>query len=118
MKRILGVAALVLAVGCAQPERKTEPSFRALGKTVTPEKSPSDETIGFEVRRRLNMVAPAETAGVIVEVVGGVVTLRGAAPTQIDIQRAVGVARGVPGVKDVVSSMHFSTPNLINRIPY
>ena len=126
MKRILGVLVLLIAAGCAAPPpksepgframgksvttAKSEPGFRALGKSVTTAKSPSDETLGFEIRRRLDLVGPRETAGVIVEVDGGVVTLRGVAPTPTAILRAVGAVQAVAGVKQVRNEIRSGGP--------
>ena len=101
MKRILGVIVLLVAAGCTTPQPKSEPGLRALGKPVTAEKSPSDETLGVEIRRRLDLVGRAETAGVIVEVDGGVVTLRGTTSSPMAAMRAVAATQGVAGVKSV-----------------
>jgi osmotically-inducible protein OsmY len=72
-----------------------------MGESAATVEAPSDETIGQEVRRRLNLIGTAQTMGVIVEVDGGVVTLRGVAMTQDWIWRAGAAAKSVPGVKSV-----------------
>jgi osmotically-inducible protein OsmY len=96
--------------GCASSkankETQTEekPALRAMGEPVEAGETPSNETIGFEIRRRLND-NPSETAGIIVEVDEGRVTLRGTAPTPQASWRAEGAARSVKGVKQVVNQI-------------
>ena len=86
----------------SQPEEK--PALRAMGEPVEAGETPSNETIGFEVRRRLNE-DPTTTAGIIVEVDEGRVTLRGAAPSAQASWRAEAAARSVKGVKQVVNQI-------------
>jgi len=74
-----------------------------MGQSAVTENTPSDETIGGEVRRRLNLIGTGQTSGVIVEVDEGVVTLRGVAQTQDWIWKAGAAAAVVPGVKMVVN---------------
>ena len=95
---------LILLAACTQPEKKTDaPSFRAMGQSVAVEPSRNDESIGFEVRRRLDLIGAGDSAGIIVEVADGVVTLRGVAPTVAAAWRAEGAARAVKDVKQVVN---------------
>ena len=75
--------------------------MRAMGQAAAPEAGGSDEAIGTEIRRRLEIVDPGMTASVIVEVNNGIVTLRGSTATVQNAWRAEGAARAVPGVKDV-----------------
>ena len=116
MKRIVAVASLAALAACAQQKSPTEsagsaaPAFRALGQKATVEESRTDEAIGFAVRDRLNAVAPSETAGVIVEVNEGVVTLRGVVPTVPAVWRAEAAARAVKGVKQVANRLVVSGP--------
>jgi hyperosmotically inducible periplasmic protein len=91
-------------VGCTNPPAKTDgpqPAMRALGEEVPASSQASDETIGVEIRRRLQLVDAATTAGVIIEVTDGHVLLRGNAPSLADGWRAEAAARSVPGVRDV-----------------
>jgi osmotically-inducible protein OsmY len=100
---ILSVAVLVVAIlaGCALNESTDKPAMRALGQAAQPEPGGSDEAMGMEIRRRLEIADPALTASVIVEVSQGIVTLRGAVPSVTAAWRAEGVAAAVPGVQEV-----------------
>jgi len=80
----------------AQPK----PALRAMGEGIEAADAVSDEEVGFEIRRRLND-DPSETAGIIVEVDEGKVTLRGTAPNLAAAWRAEAAARAVKGVKQV-----------------
>ena len=118
MRLVNRIVVVLLAAlgGCAQQRPATEsaaaasPAFRALGQKATVEESHTDEAIGFAVRGRFNAVAPSETAGVIVEVNEGVVTLRGVVPTVPAVWRAEAAARVVKGVKQVVNRLVVSGP--------
>jgi osmotically-inducible protein OsmY len=100
-------SALLALAGCqagpAAPATAgtNKPAMRALGETVAPAERPSDETIGAEVRRRLEITDAASATGVIVEVENGVVTLRGTVATVTAAMRAEAAARAVPGVSGV-----------------
>ena len=98
---------LLLLAACAQPakEETAKPAFRALGRSAAVEPSRNDEAIGFEVRRRLDLVGPADTAGITIEVSDGVVTLRGVAPTVAAAWRAEAAAHAVKDVKAVVNQV-------------
>ena len=74
-----------------------------MGQPAKAEENPSDETIGMNVRRQLDLIGPAESGAIVAEVVDGMVTLRGAAPNQNAVWKAVAAARSVKGVKNVVS---------------
>lgn len=71
-----------------------------MGESIQPGDAVSNEDIGFEIRRRLND-NPSESAGIIVEVDDGKVTLRGVAPNLPAAWRAEAAARSAKGVKDV-----------------
>ena len=106
MKRIWILSLLLLLAACAETEKKSadgQPAFRALGLAATVETSRSDETIGFEVRRRFELIGAGDTAGIVVQVTDGVVTLSGVAPTLAAAWRAEGVARAVKDVQGVVN---------------
>jgi osmotically-inducible protein OsmY len=75
-----------------------------MGQSVEAVPATSNEEIGFAIRRRLNE-NPTATAGVIVEVDDGRVTLRGTAPDLAAAWRAEAVARSVKGVKQVVNQI-------------
>ena len=75
-----------------------------MGEEVETGDAVSNEEIGFEIRRRLNN-DPAATAGIIVEVDEGRVTLRGVAPNPSAAWRAEAAARSVKGVKQVVNQI-------------
>lgn len=107
MKRIGLLILLLTLTGCAQPQKPaaedSQPAFRALGQQIAIESSRDDEAIGFEVRRRLDLLGSIDTAGIVVEVNDGVVTLYGAAPSTAAAWRAEGAARAVKDVKNVVN---------------
>ena len=95
----------------AAPEPKV--AMRAMGKSVTVEESPSDESIGAEIRRRFVVQGPGETAGIVIEVNEGVVTLRGVAPSQAAAWRAQGAALSVKGVKLVRNQIIVNMPSVL-----
>ena len=106
MKRIGLLTLLSLLVGCAiQGKKATEakPAFRAMGESVSVDQTRSDEAIGFEVRRQLDLVGASAASGIVVEVNDGVVTLRGAATSVAASWRAQGAAQAVNGVRQVVN---------------
>jgi hyperosmotically inducible periplasmic protein len=94
----------LLVAGCASPAPDTNsppPAMRAMGDEVTAPSQASDEMVGIEIRRRLELADAADTAAVIVEVTDGQVLLRGTAPSLAAGWRAEAAARSVPGVKAV-----------------
>jgi osmotically-inducible protein OsmY len=97
----------LLAAGCAtQSKQESSPSFRALGQSVDGPRTDdarSDEDIGQDVRRQLNLGAPGDAAAIIVEVSEGVVTLSGSASSFAAAWRAAAAAHAVRGVKDVAN---------------
>ena len=97
---------VALSNGCVSDRQKDEPkpALRALGESVKPGDIVSNRDLGFEIRRRLND-NPTETAGVIVEVDDGNVTLRGSAPNLPAAWRAEAAARSVKGVKQVLNQI-------------
>lgn len=80
-----------------------------MGAPVAVETVYSDETIGLEARRRVDMTGASEMAGVRIQVEAGVVTLRGSVPNRAAAWRAEGAARSVPGVKNVVNELLVTT---------
>lgn len=95
---------LVFLAGCAQsktPQSGSTPAFRAMGQSIEAGETHSDEAIGLEIRHRLAAEIPAESAGVIIEISDGIVTLRGFAPTQAAAWRVTAVVHSVKGVKQV-----------------
>jgi hypothetical protein len=118
----LGIFALtLLLVACAIQKKgasengSAKPAFRAMGEPVTAEQSPaleesrSDEAIGHDVRRQIDLADPRVAIGITVEVNEGVVTLRGSAPTVGASWRIQGAAQAVKGVRQVVNRI--VTPN-------
>ena len=75
-----------------------------MGDGVEAAAAVSNEEIGFEIRRRLND-DPLATAGIIVEVDEGKVTLRGTSPNLAAAWRAEAAARSVKGVKQVLNQI-------------
>src|ERR1700693_287560 len=103
--------------GCATNADKPDdppPAMRAMGQPVpSPTDSgetPTNESIGSEIRRQLDGT-PTTTAGIIVEVDDGKVTLRGHAPDLATSWRAEGIAHAAKGVKTVVNQIVVITPN-------
>ncbi len=106
VKRVWILSLLPLLAACAEPEKKSaagQPAFRALGVAATVETSRNDEAIGFEIRRRFELIGTGDTAGIVIQVTDGVVTLSGIAPTLAAAWRAEGVARAVKDVHGVVN---------------
>lgn len=107
-------ATLALFGGCASPS--TDKSVVAPApppaSDIQPGDQPTDETIGFQIRRLLN-TDPTTGPGIIVEVDGGNVTLRGTALTRAAAWRAEGVAHSVKGVKSVVNQIIVNAPSPI-----
>ena len=108
--------------GCAwktddkQGNSEPQPAMRALGQPV-PAPTPTgqeggNESIGSEIRRLLNM-DPASSAGIIVEVDEGKVTLRGSAPNFAASSHAEAAAHSVKGVKSVANQILVNTPSTI-----
>ena len=89
-------------------EAESQPAMRALGQPLpAPAQSgeeSSAESIGPKIRRQLD-ADPASTAGIIVEVDGDTVTLRGKAPNLAASWRAEAIAHSVKGVKTVVNQI-------------
>jgi osmotically-inducible protein OsmY len=112
-------ALAVFCGGCAsapadkKAEAEPQPAMRALGQpALTPGQSgdaPTADTIGSEIRRQLN-ADPVSTAGIIVEVDGDTVTLRGKAPNLAASWRAEAIAHAVKGVKMVVNQIIVPPP--------
>ena len=92
------VALVLLATGCSS-NAPPEVPLRAMGQSIVPDEAPSDESIGAEVRRRVDALGPGEMAGIVIEVNDGVVRLRGVAPSQAAAWRAQSAAQSVSGVK-------------------
>ena len=115
---ILGVIIASAAVcgGCAMNADKPNephPAMRAVGQPVPSptesDEAPTNESIGLEIRRQLN-ATPTTTAGIIVEVDDGKVTLRGMAPNLATSWRAEAIAHAVKGAKVVVNQIVVITP--------
>jgi hypothetical protein len=75
---------------------------------------PTDESIGSEIRRLLN-TDPTTGAGIIVEVDGGNVTLRGMTLNRAGSWRAESVAHSVKGVKSVMNQIVVNAPSLTTQ---
>jgi osmotically-inducible protein OsmY len=123
---VMVVAAAVLCGGCAAqtPDKPAQaepaPAMRAAGQPVTSStlsgNEPGDESIGSEIRRLLD-TEPAATAGIIVQVDDGKVTLRGSAPTRAAAWKAEGGAHSVKGVKSVANQIVVNTPSTSPVVP-
>src|SRR5690242_9130384 len=112
----VSIASAAFCGGCAMnPDKPNEPrpAMRAVEQPVSaPAESgeaPTNESIGLRIRRQLN-ATPTTTAGIIVEVDDGKVTLRGTAPTLATSWRAEAIAHAVRGVKVVVNQIVVITP--------
>jgi osmotically-inducible protein OsmY len=104
--------AIKTASDTAAPEPRA-PARPQQKSTTVAEETPSDESIGAEIRRRLVVLGPGETAGVVIEVDDGVVTLRGVAPSQAAGWRAQSAALSVKGVKLVRNQIIVNTPGTL-----
>src|ERR1039458_2399690 len=112
------IASVAVCGGCAMNADKPnepQPAMRAMGQSVPSPmqdgETPTNESIGSEIRRQLN-ATPTTTAGIIVEVDDGKVTLRGAAPNLAAAWRAEAIAHAVKGVKSVVNQIVVNTPTV------
>jgi osmotically-inducible protein OsmY len=104
--------------GCSMNTDKPnepQPAMRAMGQPVPSSTesgvAPTNESIGSEIRRQLS-ATPTSTAGIVVEVDDGTVTLRGRAPDLATSWRAEGIARAAKGVKTVVNQIVVITPTV------
>ena len=119
---VIVAAMAALGGGCAsatadkQAQDEPTPAMRALGQPVPSATlstdEPSNESIGSEIRRLLD-TDPVASAGIIVEVDDGKVTLRGKAPTLAASWRAEGIAHSVKGVKSVTNQIIVNTPGVV-----
>jgi len=112
------ITAVALCTGCAMNSDKPsepQPAMRAMGQPVSSstesDEAPTNESIGLVIRRQLN-ATPSTTAGIIVEVDDGRVTLRGTAPNLAASWRAEAIAHAVKGVKAVVNQIVVITPTV------
>src|SRR5277367_3969708 len=112
------IASAAICGGCstnADKPDEPQPAMRAMGQPVpSPTESgevPTNESIGSEIRRQLN-TTPTTTAGIIVEVDDGNVTLRGSAPNLATSWRAEGSAHAVKGVKSVANQIVVIVPTV------
>jgi osmotically-inducible protein OsmY len=107
VKRFLVSTVVMVGLGCAatKPAEETASGFRAMGAVVKVEPIYSDEAIGLEARRRVDLAGAADMAGVRLHVDGGTVTLRGSVPHRAAAWRAEAAVRSVPGVKSVVNEL-------------
>ncbi|MGD1018335.1 MAG: BON domain-containing protein [Verrucomicrobiia bacterium] len=122
---VIVAATLALLGGCASPSTNKPAAAEPQPATAQPVASPAsptaseattgdeptDESIGFEIRRLLN-TDPTTGTGIIVEVDGGNVTLHGTAINPAAAWRAEGIAHSVKGVKSVVNQIIVNIPNI------
>jgi osmotically-inducible protein OsmY len=89
--------------------------MRALGQPAAapaqPAEDVSTDSIGTQIRRQLN-ADPVSTAGIVVEVDGDTVTLRGSAPDLAAAARAEAIAHAVKGVKTVINQIIVPQPRI------
>jgi len=115
---VMVVGAAALCGGCASQtadkpaQAEPAPAMRAAGQPVTSPSGdePTNESIGSEIRRLLD-TDPAASAGIIVQVEDGNVTLRGSAPTRAAAWKAEGIAHAAKGVKSVANEIIVNTPS-------
>lgn len=103
MKTFRLLTGVILLTGCTsapEPPSAT-PGLRALGQPVVVAPAYSDEAIGREIRRQLDVTNAGELAGVIIQVDGGKIVLRGTVRDDAAAWRAAGIARAVTGVQEV-----------------
>ena len=81
-----------------------------MGQELPPDDVRSDEAIGQDVRRAVNLAGPTDLTSVVVVVDGGVVTLRGSALTRTAAYRAESAAHSVKGVKLVINQIQLALP--------
>ena len=104
---ILLVAVLLVAGGCAH---KTPPARQPVPAAPSATEDRADETIGRDVRQRLNAENAADFVSVVVVINGGEVTLRGSVPSVMAAWRAEAAARNVAGVKRVRNDLFVRAP--------
>jgi len=117
---VMVVAVAALCGGCASEtadkpsQAEPRPAMRAAGQPVTSSTpsgdEPTDASLGSEIRRLLD-TDPATTAGIIIQVDDGRVTLRGSAPTPAAAWKAEGVAHATKGVKSVSNQIVVNLPS-------
>jgi osmotically-inducible protein OsmY len=123
---VMVVAVAALCGGCVSQtadkpaQAEPAPAMRAAGQPVTSSAptgdEPTDASIGSEIRRLLD-TDPAATAGIIVQVDDGKVTLRGSAPTRAAAWKAEGVAHSTKGVKSVSNQIVVNLPSTSPVVP-
>jgi osmotically-inducible protein OsmY len=123
---VMAVAVAALCGGCATEkadkpaQAEPAPAMRAAGQPVTASTpsgdEPNDEVIGSGIRRLLD-ADPVATAGIIVQVEDGKVTLRGSAPTHAAAWKAEGAAHATKGVKSVANQIVVNTPSTSPLVP-
>jgi osmotically-inducible protein OsmY len=110
---ITGVAFCIGCASNADKPNESQPAMRAMGQPVASptdsDEVPTNESIGSEIRRQLN-ATPTTTAGIIVEVDDGTVTLRGRAPDLAASWRAEATAHATKGVKTVINQIVVIVP--------
>jgi len=111
------LVAVVVASSCAikgttdvAPQQATPPARAPETHPALAEETPTDESIGAQIRRRLVVQGPGNTAGIVIEVNDGVVTLRGVAPTPAAAWQAQSAAWSVKGVKLVRNQIVVNAP--------
>ena len=129
-RSVIITATLAFFGGCAFPSTdkpapaEPQPAMRAMGQPVASPASPpasnpraadepTDESIGFQIRRLVN-TDPITGPGIIIEVDDGNVTLRGTALNRAAAWRAEGAAHSVKGVKSVVNQIIVNTPSVMH----
>jgi len=110
------ITGVMFWTGCATNTDKpseSQPAMRVMGQPVPSATDsgdvPTNESIGTEIRRQLN-ATPTTTAGIIVEVDDGTVTLRGRAPDLAASWRAEAIAHATKGVKAVMNQIVVIVP--------
>lgn len=94
-------AALVLGISAPSVFAAQQQSVPTEDHSASATEAVSDAWITTKVKADLATTKGIEDSNISVTTVNGVVTLTGVLPSNIEVDKAVAVAKGIKGVKDV-----------------
>ena len=99
---VAGIAAVgALALAACGPSDPQDVRSQVQRNTESPKQMPGDKVISAKVQSALLVDERLQGAGIKVDTSNGLVTLSGTVSDPVQRERAVQIARGVEGVKDV-----------------